>query len=316
MFERISVPTPFAVGPVNAYVAGRTVVDPGPDSEESWTALFEGLESMNLVPGDVERVLVTHPHPDHFGLALRLQATGATVITSPAAAEIIGDWGGRLEDEQDYFVEFFERCGMASETAETVTRLPDAFTTYAPDVEPDRQVVAGDEIDVDGQRLVVDEVAGHAPGELIYEFRSGDKRQAIVGDQVLPEITPNPLLQPPAEPGGERPRVLPAYNASLDRLAGEDYDRFLPGHNQAIAKPTERIEEIRAAHEERTAKVLDLVDGPTSPTDVMQGLFGDLPATEKFSGMSEAVGHLDVLEARGEVERQDRGGLLVYSRAE
>ena len=315
MFSSIAVPTPFAVGTVNTYVAGRTVVDPGPASEESWSVLVEGLEAAGLAPEDVERVLVTHPHPDHFGLASRLQESGATVVTSPAAAGILADWRGRLEYEQDYFVDFFERCGMARETATTITRLPDAYLTYAPDVDADRRVEAGDEIPLEDGSLTVDEVAGHAVGELVFAFEEAGESVAIVGDQVLPKITPNPLLQPPAEPGADRPRVLPAYNDSLDRLKEAGYDRFLPGHSGEIDDPAGRIAEIRAAHEERTANVRDLVDGPTSPTEVMTGLFDELPATEQFAGMSEAVGHLDVLEERGQVVREERGGLLVFDRA-
>ncbi|MFC4448130.1 MBL fold metallo-hydrolase [Halorussus aquaticus] len=64
MFRRLSIPTPFQVGPVNAYLAGRTLVDPGPGSEEAWAALLDGLEARGLGPTDIERVLITHPHPD------------------------------------------------------------------------------------------------------------------------------------------------------------------------------------------------------------------------------------------------------------
>ena len=315
MFTRVSVPTPFAVGPVNAYVAGRTVVDPGPDSEESWARLLDALEDMDLVPGDLERVLVTHPHPDHFGLANRFVADGASVVASPAAAEIMADWRGRLEYEQEFFLDFFERCGLASETATAITQLPDAFVSYAPDVETDRQVTTGDEVTIDGGTIAVDEVMGHAPGEVVFAYANRGEDIALVGDNVLAEITPNPLLQPPAEPGGARPRILPAYNDSLERLAGEGYDRFLPGHRGEIEDPAGRIEEILAEHEERSATVRSLLDGPTTPAEIMQELFGDLPATEKFPGMSEAVGHLDVLEARGQVVREERGGLLVFERA-
>lgn len=315
MFTRVSVPTPFAVGPVNAYVAGRTVVDPGPDSEESWTVLVEALDDQGLVPGDLEQVLVTHPHPDHFGLGKRLREAGSDIVASPAAAEIVGDWEGRLAYEQDFFVDFFQRCGLSVETATTVTTLPESFVAYSPDVETDRTVTAGDEVKVDGSTMQVSEVTGHAPGELVFGFESEGERRAIVGDNVLAEITPNPLLQPPPAPDEERPRVLPAYNESLRWLADQGYDRFLPGHRGEVPAPAARIDEILAEHEQRSAAVLDLVDGPTTPAEVMEGLFGDLPATEKFPGMSEAVGHLDVLEARDEVVQHDRGGLLVYEPA-
>lgn len=106
------------------------------------------------------------------------------------------------------------------------------------------------------------------------------------------------------------------YNRSLDRLREDPYDQFLPGHGSRVDDPAGRIEEIRAAHEERTDEVRALLDGPTTPAEVMRGLFGDLPATEIFSGMSEAVGHLDVLEARDRVTCEQRDPELVYEQAD
>ncbi len=316
MFTRISVPTPFQVGRVNAYVAGQTVVDPGPDSEEAWAALLDGLEELDLAPNAIEQVLVTHPHPDHFGLASRLREMGAEVVASPTAAEIIADFGGRLTLEQEFFRPFFERCGLSAETAQTVTSLPDSFLPYAPDVRIDRELADGEAIIVDDTELSAATVEGHAPGELLFSFTDGGDHRALVGDHVLGHITPNPFLQPPETPGGDRPRVLPRYNGSLAWLRDQGHDQFLPGHGDRIDDPAGRIDEILAAHEQRTATVRDLLDGPTVPADVMHGLFDDLPVTEQFSGLSEAVGHLDVLEKQGEVRSRESGAVIVYERIE
>lgn len=312
MFERLSLPTPFQVGPVNAYIAGRTIVDPGPDSEAAWSTLLDGLDARGLTPGDIEQVLITHPHPDHFGLAARLREAGARVVASTGARPIIEDFSGRLETEQEYFQSFFERCGMDRTSARTVTTLPDAFTEYAPSSPVDRAVLEGDSLDVADTTITVEELQGHAKGEILFAYEDGGERIGIVGDNVLAEITPNPFLLPPETPDEARPRVLPAYNESLDRLRKSDFDRFLPGHRSEIDRPAERIGEIRDAHERRTDRVQTILDHPMTPIEVMEELFGDLPATEAFSGMSEAVGHLDVLETRNEVQTRDRGGLLVY----
>jgi glyoxylase-like metal-dependent hydrolase (beta-lactamase superfamily II) len=316
MFSRLSVPTPFQVGPVNAYIAGRTLVDPGPESEEAWSKLLEALEERELTPADIERVVVTHPHPDHFGIARRFRDAGASVLASPEAADIMGDFPGRYEYEQSFFVDFFEQCGMARETAETVTQLPESYLRYAPSVQTDRELEAGDAITIRETALDVHEVQGHAAGELVFAFEADGEDRAIVGDNVLVDITPNPFLLPPSEPGGERPRVLPAYNDSLSWLQSLSFDHFLTGHREPVSNPAERIDEMLAAHEERTKNVLALLDGPMTPVDVMEGLFGDLPITEFFSGMSEAVGHLDVLEARNEVSVKEGGGMRVYERVE
>ncbi|MEF8853786.1 MAG: MBL fold metallo-hydrolase [Haloarculaceae archaeon] len=316
MFDRVPVPTPFQVGPVNAYVAGQTVVDPGPDSEAAWERLLTALAERRLEPADVEQVLVTHPHPDHFGLAGRLREAGATVVTAEEAAPILEDFPGRLDYEREYFREFFVRCGMAEATAETVTDLPQVFVNYAPSVEVDRAVGEGDTVCVDGRELAVRELVGHATGEVMFAFEQDGERWGLVGDNVLADITPNPFLQPPPADGGERPRVLPAYNDSLAALAEAGFDRFLPGHRGPVELPTARIEAILEEHRERTARVAGVVTEPATPTDVMAALFGDLPVTEQYMGMSEAVGHLDVLAVEGRVTVRETDGELVYERVE
>ena len=312
MFRRVSIQTPFQVGPVNAYLADRTVVDPGPDGEEAWSELVAALDEVGCQPGDVERVLITHPHPDHFGLAKRLRDAGAAVVASARAATIMGDFAGHFEHERAFFRPLLRRWGLDRETAETVTGLPESYLHYAPSVTTDREIDAGDVVTVEGTDLSVRETRGHAASELLFTYRSGGQERALVGDHVLPDITPNPLLQAPLDGDEERPRQLPAFNDSLDALAADSFDRFLPGHRGEITDPQARIGEIRDAHEERTAAVAALLDGPTTPVDVMAGLFGDLPATEVFSGLSEAVGHLDVLEARDRVRASERGGVVVY----
>jgi glyoxylase-like metal-dependent hydrolase (beta-lactamase superfamily II) len=316
MFEQAPVPTPFQVGRVNAYLADRTLVDPGLDSDEAWSHLQGELAERDLAPEDIEQLLITHPHPDHFGLANRFADRGATVVAHPDAAQIMADFPGHLEAEQTYFRDFFERCGMAPSTADTVTELPEAFVHYAPSVTTDGKVRAGDSVMVDGHELLVDDLVGHAAGEILFAFDGATGREAIVGDNVLAEISPNPFLQPPPEPGADRPHVLPAYNDSLAALRDDDYDRFHPGHRGHVEDPPGRIDDILDEHTERTERVADFLDEPRTPVEVMNELFGDLPVTEQFPGMSEAVGHLDVLEAADRVSVREENDRVLYERDE
>ncbi|MFB6138814.1 MAG: MBL fold metallo-hydrolase [Halosimplex sp.] len=316
MFDRLSIPTSFQVGPVNAYLAGRTLVDPGPDSDEAWSHLTGELAERDLAPEDVEQLLVTHPHPDHFGLAKRFRERGATVVAHPDAAAVMTDFPSRLETEQAFFRDFFARCDMAPSRADAVAELLGAFVHYAPSVAVDRAVRAGDSVRVGGRELAVDDLVGHATGEVLFAFDGPTGREALVGDNVLAEITPNPFLQPPPNPGTDRPRVLPAYNESLAELRDAGHDRYHPGHRGRIDDPPGRIDAILAEHDERTERVYDALAEPTTPVEVMTELFGDLPATEQFPGMSEAVGHLDVLEAAGRVTVREDDDTLYYERTE
>lgn len=312
MFDRIAVPTPFAVGRVNTYVAGRTVVDPGPNSDQSWNELVDGLADLGLEPDDIEQVLITHPHLDHFGMGKRFADRGARLLASPETADIVEDFPARLAHEQSFFEPFFVRCGVEPAVAETIVTLPDPFLSYASSFDVDVELTAGDTVDIDGESVTVDTVAGHAVGELTFEFDDAGEDHVVVGDIVLPETTPNPFLQPPPKDGGERPRQVLRFNRTLEELAERDYDRMLPGHGEMIDRPTERVSEIREAHEERTEKVRTLVDGPTQPVEVKDGLFGDLPVVETFPAMAEAIGHLELLEERGVVERVPDTDDVVY----
>ncbi len=302
MVERIEVPTPFQVGSVNCYRLGRALVDPGPDSDEGWATLVDALDRNELTPGDVSHVLVTHPHPDHFGIANRFAEHGATIIASEVAADVMGAFADRLAYEQSYFASLFVRHGLPEDLVETAVGLPEAYLEFAPDTPVDRPVADGTSLSIAETTLGVERVAGHAPGETIYTFDGPDGEHAIVGDHVLDPITPNPFLEPPETPDGRRPRVLPAYNRSLERLAERGFDRFLPGHRERIDDPTKRIEQLRRFHEHRTEQTLEALVEPRTAAEVMNELFGQLPATEIFPGMSEAIGHLDVLEGRGRVE--------------
>lgn len=310
MFEKIPVPTPFQVGAVNAYLAGSTLVDPGIDTDNAWEKLSNDLDKCDTGISGIKQVLITHPHPDHFGLAARFRERGADIVASEAAAEILRDFKAHFKRERDYFVEFFQKHGVPAKTAETVVELPEVFLDMAPSVEVDQVVGEGDHLTVEGVKVDVLEVDGHAPGELVYSYNETGDKVGLVGDNVLADITPNPFLQLPID--GERPKVLPKYNRSLERLRGLGFDLLLPGHREDIPDPEGRIGDILSEHEERTTEVKNMVQEPLTAHDVMQELFGELPLTEYFPGMSEAIGHLDVLEERGEVNRHLEKGLFKY----
>lgn len=313
MFELIPVPTPFQIGDVNAYVADNTVVDPGPNSDPAWTALTDGLADLGHEPADISRVVITHPHPDHFGLATRFHDVGATVTAGIRSAPIVEDFEGRYAYERAYFSDYFVHHGMAPEAVKTTLGLPEQFLKFAPSVPVDITVTDGDTLELLDREVTIRATKGHALEELILCYADTGGDHAIVGDHVLADITPNPVLQPPDARDERRPRMLPAFNRSLESLKSVGFDRFLPGHRDPIDDPGNRIESILAAHERRTANVLELVREPRSAFEVMEGLFDDLPVTEYFAGMSEAIGHLDVLVERDQVRRQEHNGTIRYT---
>jgi glyoxylase-like metal-dependent hydrolase (beta-lactamase superfamily II) len=193
--DRIEVPTPFEVGRVNCYVLsenGLTVIDPGPATDEAYQKLERELEEHGHEIEEIERVLITHPHIDHFGLASRIAETsGARVLAHADTVDHLGDPEAFFDCEQDFFRPFLLSMGLPEQLVDTVVGLPEAYSDLQEPVEIDRELTDDDAIDA-GVDLRVVHTPGHAPGSVC--FVAADERVAFTGDHVLPGITPNPLL--------------------------------------------------------------------------------------------------------------------------
>ena len=87
-FERIEIPTPFHIGPINCYAFlgdDLTLIDPGPATDEAYATLRSRLEENGYGLDDIDRILVTHPHMDHFGIASRLTSVSGATVVAPLA---------------------------------------------------------------------------------------------------------------------------------------------------------------------------------------------------------------------------------------
>ncbi|WP_319004380.1 MBL fold metallo-hydrolase [Natrinema amylolyticum] len=315
--ERIPIPTPFGVGRVNCYVFtgnGLTVLDPGPATQEAYEELTGALARLGYRIADIERVLITHPHMDHFGLAQRLvEESGAAVLAHEDAVSHLSDPIGYFEREQEYFRPFLISMGMPTEIVETVLELPEPYTEYQAPVTVTREVTAGDGIDV-GVDLACVSTPGHAPGSLCYLAAADDV--IFTGDHVLPDITPNPLLTLAPGSDNERTRSLPTYLESLRQVLDIDVTVGYGGHGDPIPALQERARATIAHHHDRKERIADLVadSEPTTAYQIMKDMFPDLPATEMFPGMSEVIGHLDLLEDENQVVHSETDGIIKYER--
>jgi len=312
--HRLEIPTPFDVGRVNCYVfAGEelTLLDPGPDTEAAYEELSAGLKARGFAIGDVDRIVITHPHMDHFGIAGRIvEESGARSVAHRDATDRLVDPIGRFDLEQAFFRPFLRRMGVPERTAETAVKLPEAYSDYQTPLGVDRELTDGDSVDASVELKAI-HTPGHAPGSVCFVSATHDT--VFTGDHVLGHISPNPLLT--LEPGteDERTRSLPTYLDSLDRIRGVA-DTGYPGHGDVISGLDERIEEIVEHHHSRKERIEDILteQGGATAYDVMEEMFPDLPATEIFPGMSEVIGHLDLLEDENRVEITEAEGVRQY----
>ncbi|MEZ4769178.1 MAG: MBL fold metallo-hydrolase [Caldilineales bacterium] len=125
--HRITLPTPFAVGPVHVYLAEDdplTLIDSGPDTEDALAALQAGLAALGYDVSDVRRVVITHSHVDHYGLAHRIAAAGgAEVLAHPLARPILEDWPESRARREGFSHEMLRAADVPAELAERTARL-------------------------------------------------------------------------------------------------------------------------------------------------------------------------------------------------
>lgn len=317
--ERFEIPTPFSIGPVNSYLFagdGVTLLDPGPATHEAYAEIETNVARHGYAVTDVDRVVVTHPHMDHFGIANRIaEESGAHVLAHADAAERLEDPIGFFDREQEFFAPFLRSMGVPNEIVDTVTQLPESYSQFQEPVSVDRQLAEGDVVDV-GVELEALHTPGHSPGSVC--LVAPDEGVAFTGDHVLSDVTPNPLLTLLPGSENERTRSLPTYLASLRKLDSVDVDVGYGGHGDPIPDLHGRIRETIEHHREREGTIADILAdaGPTTAYRVMQEMFSDLPATEMFPGMSEVIGHLDLLEDDGRVEITDADGVSEYRLSE
>ena len=219
-------PLPYVLAYAFAVPDGVVLVDPGWNAPEALAALTEGLGVAGARLEDVRGVLVTHIHPDHYGLAARIrEVSGAWVGLHPADAALVTD---RYEDVDDLLERTSRWVGQTGAPAADLAELRDASMALRRFVvagQPDVLVGDGDRPDVPGWRLLAVHTPGHTPGHLCFvEERSG---AVLTGDHVLPTISPNISRHPQAGPD-----PLGDYLASLERLRPHGDALVLPGHQR------------------------------------------------------------------------------------
>ena len=203
---------------------GPYLIDAGWNTDDAFGALSAGMKEVGTDIADVQGVLVTHIHPDHYGLAGRIrEASGAWISLHPADAELIHDRYDEPDDLLDRVAAALRRMGAPPEELEPLKNAAMPVRQLVDAVEPDILFEDGARPEVPGWDLTAIWTPGHSPGHLC--FYEATQELMLSGDHVLPRITPNIPYHPQA---GANP--LGDYLASLDKLEPYSVSEVLPAH--------------------------------------------------------------------------------------
>jgi len=278
------------------------LLDTGDWLEATRTQLEDALDGHGVAIADIDRILLTHWHHDHTGLAGEIQSqSGADVYVHAEDAPLVAgddDAWAAFHDRQERYFEEWEI--PEPKRAELRDRMVDPATLDAPTV---TRMTDGDTFAVNGHDLRVVHASGHAAGLCMFEATIDGEDVVFTGDALLPEYTPNV--------GGADVRVrnpLEKYLRALRRIADAEYSRAWPGHRDPIDDPTARAEHIARHHEERAWRVLTALDesGPLDAWAVSAELFGELSGIHILHGPGEAYAHLEHLTRAGAVVAEGR----------
>ena len=314
--RRLSIPTPFPVGPVNCYLVEcetLALVDTGPNDPVALDALERGLAGLGCRLEDVELLILTHQHYDHCGLASEIKRrSGADVTGHALLASFLADYDAAIEAEEGYAFALMALHGLDVPSATELHPQSRSLTRYGSSVAVDKVLSEGDVLELGAWNLVVALRPGHSPTDTI--FVEPTHRFALVGDHLIAHISSNAIVHRPRDaPADPRDRrsALATYLDSLALTLDLDVERLLPGHGRLITDHKSLIADRFAYHERRKLRILqELQRRPATAGELVPVMWNDLPDDEIYLALSEVLGHLDLLISDGRVEVREHDGVL------
>lgn len=292
-----------------------TLVDTGSGYGASNAQLLAGLaavggefrESFQL--GDLQRIIISHGHIDHFGgLSHLLEHVQAEVAVHPLDRRVLTHYEERLIVATKNVRFYLQQAGVSDEMQPVLVETYQFSKKHVRSVSVERELRDGDELD--GLQFI--HTPGHCPGQLCIGV--GDI--LLSTDHILPGISPHQSPESITAFTG-----LAHYLESLDKIARiGGFDLALGGHEGPTRDVYRRIEAIRAGHERKLEKVLGIIRAAPSPPTVQEVTHTMYPKVQGFDvllALEEAGAHVEYLYQHGrlevtnldEVEREDNPAL-------
>jgi glyoxylase-like metal-dependent hydrolase (beta-lactamase superfamily II) len=315
----LPVPTPFAVGRVNCYLIEDdplTLVDAGPNSGTSLTVLEAALAEHGRRVEDLERIVLTHQHIDHIGLAQILaDRSGAEVCALSPLAPWLARFGSEMDADDQFSEAVMLRNGIPRDIAIALRAVTAQFRAWGSSVQVTRPLAEGDVLEFANRAWRVHHRPGHSPSDTIFHDESAGV--LLGGDHLIKHISSNPLISRPFEGGDptDRPKALITYMRSMRATQQMDLDIVYAGHGDPVEDHRTLIDERFEGHERRARKIARiLAEGPKSGFEIAQEMWGNVAVTQAYLTLSEVLGHVDLLLERGEaVEAEDETGVIRFA---
>ncbi|HXA55392.1 MAG TPA: MBL fold metallo-hydrolase [Solirubrobacteraceae bacterium] len=320
--HRLAIPTPFAVGRVNAYLIEDeplTLIDSGPNSAKALDELERALAAHGHAIEDLQLLVITHQHIDHIGLAAILaRRSGARVAALRGLDRRLRDFRDEADYDDRFAARIMLRHGVPTDVVTALRAVSASFRAWGCQVEVDHALAEGEELKLRDRTLRVLHRPGHSPSDTI--FHDEHRRLLIAGDHLLAHISSNPLLARPLEVEGDyngpRPKALIAYLDSLAKTRAMDLELVLGGHGAPITDHVALIDERHRLHVRRAEKIHGLLaERPRTAYELAYEMWGNIAVTQAYLTISEVLGHIDLLLRDGRAVERVIDGIARFETA-
>lgn len=306
---------------INTYLIegekGNLLIDTGWNTPDAYSALSSELKTAGFGFKDITHILITHVHPDHYGLAGKLkQLSGAEIAVSEIEAPFIDSRYVNPDALVQKIEEFLLSNGMPQDEAKKASKASLTVKDLVEVVKPDVLIKDGKKIVMEPFEFKVIATPGHSPGHIcLYE---PNRKLLFSGDHLLPEATPNIALHPQtsANPLGE-------FLDGLDMILDLDIHFAFPAHGPTFSGVKQIVESLFRHHEERKQAIAKAIEGSTKNayqiaqeipwmTDVKESSFPYLSTWNKRLAVMETLAHLEYMIGLGEAAKSVKDNITSY----
>jgi len=316
----IAIPMPYPPDLItaNVYAVGKgpiTLIDTGPKIPGAFEFMGKKLRSAGFDLNDIERIIITHGHIDHFGLAASIREAAGHTINCFIHAEDMWRISSKDFHREMWGKEMKQFMTMVDMPEEEIQKVRNHFSSFRELADPLNDVLPmedGDEFIGDGYSLTVIHTPGHSPGTCcLYESR---QKVLFSGDHIIRHITPNPFIEiNRTHLRDPHYQSLKAYFQSLDKLIGLDVRFVFPGHGEYIGDLLGIISTYREHHRDRMDLVWNALKKQSRPIyHLIDDVFPFVPENDVFLAVSEIFVHLEILINEGRAALIDPGPPALY----
>jgi glyoxylase-like metal-dependent hydrolase (beta-lactamase superfamily II) len=292
---------------------GYTLIDPGWNADESVESLRQQLAELGLSFKDLKRVIATHIHPDHYGMAGRIrEEAGCEVVLHEREKDMVRTRYVNPGPLLDAMGDWLTKHGIPKMERQDLQYSSMPARRFVEAVEPDLTFTDGETVKMGKLSFHVIWTPGHTPGHMC--FYEAEHQIMLTGDHILPTISPNVSLHPQSDDD-----PLGDYLRSIQKLRGYPTKKVLPAHEYSFDDLEGRLDELDRHHALRLQEMVDAINkGSDTAYEIARdvtwatGKFDDFNPWMRRSAVGETLSHLRYLALEGRLTTWQEDGIVKW----